>query len=140
MTTADDLRDLRDALDSAVHGALPRWGKPTTKLGEAAQAAAIQVYDKYIKSQLLDSSANSAIEQAKKSEDEHRTLNEILTLKCELAERTVDSLRAERRQLRRRLVECLPWVGCTPYPNTPGFSEMIAVRDLANDTLAEVKE
>lgn len=52
----------------------------------------------------------------------------------------VERLRDERRMFRRRLVECLPWVGCTPYPNTPGFSEMIACRDLANDTLAEVKE
>lgn len=49
-------------------------------------------------------------------------------------------LRAERRQLRRRLVECLPWVGRVPYPNTPGFSEMIACRDLAKDTLEEVPE
>ena len=49
-------------------------------------------------------------------------------------------LRAERRQLRRRLVECRPWVGRVPYPNTPGFSEMIACRDLADDTLKEVPE
>lgn len=49
-------------------------------------------------------------------------------------------LRDERRMFRRRLVECLPWVGCTPYPNTPGFSEMIACRDLAKDTLEEVPE
>ena len=49
-------------------------------------------------------------------------------------------LRAERRQLRARLVECRPWVGACPYPNTPGFTEMMAIRDLADDTLAEVKE
>jgi hypothetical protein len=49
-------------------------------------------------------------------------------------------LRAERRQLRRRLVECRPWVGVCPFPNQPGFDEMIAVRDLADDTLEEVKE
>ena len=52
----------------------------------------------------------------------------------------VDKLRHERRQLRRRLVECHPWVGRTPYLNTPGFYEMIACRDLAKDTLDEVKE
>lgn len=52
----------------------------------------------------------------------------------------VDKLRSERRQLRARLVECRPWVGNTPYPNTPGFTEMIAIRDLADDTLEEVKE
>ena len=54
--------------------------------------------------------------------------------------REVDKLRAERRQLRRRLVECLAWVGRTPYPNTAAFNEMIAVRDLADDTLKEVPE
>lgn len=52
----------------------------------------------------------------------------------------VDRLRYERRMFRRRIKECLPWVGCTPYPNTPGFSEMIACRDLAKDTLEEVPE
>ena len=49
-------------------------------------------------------------------------------------------LKAERRQLRRRLVECRPWVGVCPFPNHPGFDEMLAIRDLADDTLAEVKE
>jgi septal ring factor EnvC (AmiA/AmiB activator) len=52
----------------------------------------------------------------------------------------VDRLRAERRQLRARLVECLPWVGKTPYPNTASFTEMIAARDLAKDTLFELKK
>jgi len=52
----------------------------------------------------------------------------------------VDKLRADRRQLRRRLVECRPWVGVCPFPNQPGFGEMLAIRDLADDTLAEVKE
>lgn len=52
----------------------------------------------------------------------------------------VERLRHERRMFRRRISECLPWVGCTPYPGTPGFSEMIACRDLARDTLEEVPE
>jgi len=52
----------------------------------------------------------------------------------------VDKLRHERRMFRRRVAECLPWVGCTPYPNTPGFSDMIACRDLAKNTLDEVPE
>ena len=52
----------------------------------------------------------------------------------------VDKLRYERRMFRRRIAECLPWVGCTPYPNTSHFNEMIACRDLAKDTLDEVPE
>lgn len=50
------------------------------------------------------------------------------------------NLRYERRMFRRRLVECLPWVGKTPFPNTPAFSEMLATLDLAKDTLKEVPE
>lgn len=63
------------------------------------------------------------------------SLNECL----ERVSREVERLRAERRQLRARLVECRPWVGVCPYPNTPGFTEMLAIRDLADDTLEEVK-
>lgn len=52
--------------------------------------------------------------------------------------REIDKLRAERRQLRARLVECLPWVGVCPLePNR--IQSMQLVRDLADDTLAEVK-
>lgn len=51
----------------------------------------------------------------------------------------VQLMRDERRQLRARLVECRPWVGVCPFPNTARFSEMIAIRDLADDTLEEVK-
>jgi hypothetical protein len=47
----------------------------------------------------------------------------------------VAKLRAERRQLCARLVECRPWVGVCPYPNTPGFTEMMAIRDIVDDTL-----
>jgi hypothetical protein len=61
-------------------------------------------------------------------------------LKTRLDHAEAERLRHERRMFRRRLVECLPWVGCTPYPNTRHFDEMIACRDLAKDTLDEVPE
>ena len=49
-----------------------------------------------------------------------------------------DEQRAERRQLRARLVECLPFVGVRPLePNR--IQLMLLVRDLADDTLEEVK-
>lgn len=49
-----------------------------------------------------------------------------------------DKLRAERRQLRTRLVECLPFVGVCPLePNRIQLMQL--VRDLAEDTLEEVK-
>lgn len=50
----------------------------------------------------------------------------------------IDKLRAERRQLRTRLVECLPFVGVCPLePNRIQLMQL--VRDLADDTLAEVQ-
>jgi len=52
----------------------------------------------------------------------------------------VERLRYERAMFRRRIAECLPWVGRVPYPNTDHFNEMIACRDLAKDTLDEVPE
>jgi hypothetical protein len=55
------------------------------------------------------------------------------------AKRVVDRLRAERRQLRRRLVECRPWVGVCPLEPAK-INEACLVRDLADDTLEEVKE
>lgn len=56
------------------------------------------------------------------------------------ARKEVQDLKNQRRQLRRRLVECRPWVGVCPWPNTPGFNEMLIISDLADDTLDEVKE
>jgi hypothetical protein len=53
--------------------------------------------------------------------------------------REIDKLRAERRQLRARLVECRAWVGVCPWPGTPGWAEVSAIRGLCDDTLAEVK-
>jgi chromosome segregation ATPase len=55
------------------------------------------------------------------------------------SKRVVDRLRAERRQLRRRLVECRPWVGVCPLEPAK-INEVCLVRDLADDTLEEVKE
>lgn len=54
------------------------------------------------------------------------------------ARNEIDKLRAERRQLRARLVECLPFVGvCPTEPSRVQLMQL--VRDLADDTLEEVK-
>lgn len=50
----------------------------------------------------------------------------------------IDKLRAERRQLRTRLVECLPFVGVCPL-EPHRIQLMLLVRCLADDTLEEVK-
>lgn len=146
MSTADDLRDLRDALDSIAHGALPRWGTPTTKAGQEAQVAARAVYEKFVRAIMDASNARFEADQANGCESQQRAHAEALTARCEQIERERDELRkkaeallSERRQLRARLVECRPWVGACPYPNTPKFDELMAIRALADDTLEEIK-
>ena len=166
MTTADDLRVLRDALDSIAHGALPRWGMQTTIVGKQSTAAAIQVYEKFVRALFAESAAKVAIDAAQRSEDQHRTHAEALTARCEAVEAEVERLqrlldhatqtnpgtstlvmlmneaseaKAERRQLRRRLVECRPWVGVCPL-EPARINEMCLVRDLADDSLAKVPE
>ena len=100
MTTADDLRDLRDAIESISIGALPRWGKPTTKTGEAAVKALAEMYKKYVSARLAQSAARVAVEQALQHEDNHRTHSEILTDYVEKLEKERDSLKEELKVLR----------------------------------------
>ncbi len=66
----------------------------------------------------------------------------IVTLKVHQAQRIGDALRAlqaQVKQLRARLADCRPWVGVCPWPGTPAWSEVIAARELADDTLEEIK-
>jgi hypothetical protein len=71
----------------------------------------------------------------------HKLFDELDKLRAEVAEarKAREKLINERRQLRARLVECRPWVGVCPFPNTPGFTEMLAIRNIADDTLEEVE-
>jgi hypothetical protein len=55
------------------------------------------------------------------------------------AARIVQRLRGERAVLRARLVGCRSWVGVCPWPGAPAWSEVIAQRELADDTLEEIK-
>lgn len=100
MSTADDLRDLRDALDSIAHGALPRWFKATTKTGEEAQRAAVEVYERFVRALLAEGAAKVATDSARLSEDQHRSHAEVLTARCEQIERERDEARAEVERLR----------------------------------------
>lgn len=61
------------------------------------------------------------------------------TMTRDALEQKIQVLTDERRQLRARLVECRAWAGCCPYPNTPKFDELMAIRALVDDTLEEVK-
>jgi hypothetical protein len=92
MTTADDLRDLRDALDSIAYGALPRWFKPTTKIGDEAQTAAREVYEKFVRALHHESAAKFAIAKAEVQTSDFRAHCEALTARCEAAEAEVERL------------------------------------------------
>jgi hypothetical protein len=94
MSAADDLRDLRDALDCIAHGALPRWGMQTTIVGKQATSAAIEVYEKFVRAMFAESAAKVAIDAAQRAEDQHRTHAEVLTARCEAAEAERDALKA----------------------------------------------
>lgn len=84
-------------------------------------------------------SLNECLERAWRERDEARVDVERLRHERRQLRALAEQLRRERRQLRARLVECRPWVGACPYPNTPGFNEVMAIRGLADDTLEEVK-
>ncbi len=49
----------------------------------------------------------------------------------------IEKLRASAEMYRARLKEVMAWVGRTPYPNTKYFTEMILVKELAEDALEE---
>jgi len=102
MTTAEDLRDLRDAIESISTGALPRWGKPTTKTGEAAIKALAEMYKKYVSARITESSARVAMEQSLQHEDNYRTHSEILTDYVEKLENERDNLKAEIVKLKEQ--------------------------------------
>jgi hypothetical protein len=95
MTTADDLRDLRDALDSIAHGALPRWGATTTKLGGEAQAAARVFYTRFVRALHQENAAKFAVEKAEMQTSDLRCHCEVLTARCEAAEAEIERVRAE---------------------------------------------
>ena len=49
----------------------------------------------------------------------------------------IEKLRASAEMYRARLKAVMPWVGGCPYPNTAPFTEMILVKELAEDALEE---
>lgn len=49
----------------------------------------------------------------------------------------IEKLRASAEMYRARLKEVMVWVGRTPYRNTKYFTEMILVKELAEDALEE---
>lgn len=92
MSTADDLRDLRDALDSIAHGALPRWFKATTKAGQEAQVAARELYEKHVRALHHESAAAFGVAKARVQVDDYRAHAEALTTKCEALEARIEQM------------------------------------------------
>ena len=77
------------------------------------------------------SERDEARAQVARREREHEAL-------LETAQKALACVKAERDELRARLVECLPWVGVRAF-DPEKIPEVRLVRDLADDTLNEVK-
>lgn len=115
---------------------LSAWVEPVLRdyAREAAKAAGVQ-FSLWVEGAVQRAVAEQSAAKALRIYPVHAShLTDVVTL----LEEERDKLRAERRQLRARLVECLPFVGVCPLePNR--IQLMRLVRDLADDTLEEVK-
>lgn len=115
---------------------LSAWVEPVLRdyAREAAKAAGVQ-FSLWVEGAVQRAVAEQSAAKALRIYPVHAShLTDVVTL----LEDERDKLRAERRQLRARLVECLPFVGVCPLePNR--IQLMHLVRDLADDTLEEVK-
>jgi len=87
----------------------------------------------------LETALYEARDEAVKMRDEWKSRATFAEQELSEAKRVVDRLRAERRQLRRRLLECRSWVGVCPL-EPARINEMCLIRDLADDTLNEVPD
>ena len=115
---------------------LSAWVEPVLRdyAREAAKAAGVQ-FSLWVEGAVQRAVAEQSAAKALRIYPVHAShLTDVVTL----LEDERDNLRAERRQLRARLVECLPFVGVCPLePNRIQLVQL--VRDLADDTLEEVK-
>lgn len=115
---------------------LSAWVEPVLRdyAREAAKAAGVQ-FSIWVEGAVQRAVAEQSAAKALRIYPVHAShLTDVVTL----LEDERDKLRAERRQLRARLVECLPLVGVCPLePNRIQWMQL--VRDLADDTLAEVQ-
>jgi hypothetical protein len=115
---------------------LSAWVEPVLRdyAREAAKAAGVQ-FSLWVEGAVQRAVAEQSAAKALRIYPVHAShLTDVVTL----LEDERDKLRAERRQLRARLVECLPFVGMCPLePNRIQLMQL--VRDLADDTLEEVK-
>ena len=144
MTTAEDLRDLRDAIESISTGALPRWGKPTTKTGEAAIKALAEMYKKYVSARITESSARVAMEQSLQHEDNYRTHSEILTDYVEKLEKERDNLKEELKVLREAAKDLITAANSISYECDgncrPGIHKHVGACAAFSEAYANVKK
>lgn len=148
----------RDALQAKLDAELPAmWREDIASLNECLDRvgrerdeARAQIDRREREHEALVETAQKALAHVAAERDELRAQLAFLreeygvnadngTLTRDALEQKIQVLTDERRQLRARLVECRAWAGCCPYPNTPKFDELMAIRALADDTLEEVK-
>jgi hypothetical protein len=115
---------------------LSAWVEPVLRdyAREAAKSAGVQ-FSQWVEGAVQRAVAEQSAAKALRIYPVHAShLTDVVTL----LEDERDKLRAERRQLRTRLVECLPFVGVCPL-EPKRIQLMLLVRGLADDTLEEVK-
>jgi hypothetical protein len=115
---------------------LSAWVEPVLRdyAREAAKSAGVR-FSLWVEGAVQRAVAEQSAAKALRIYPVHAShLTDVVTL----LEEERDKLRAERRQLRARLVECLPFVGVCPL-EPHRIQLMHLVRDLAEDTLEEVK-
>ena len=125
----DEVTAQRDnAVDASKEGAWMARALDAERERDVAQAATVNAA--LIHADLVRE-RDEARAQVARREREHEAL-------LETAQKALACVKAERDELRARLVECLPWVGVRAF-DPEKIPEVRLVRDLADDTLNEVK-
>lgn len=98
MTTIDDMRELRDALENVASGALPSWHGTTTILGDCTVVAAQVVIRKLHEQMEARYAAEEELAQVKRWLNDAHTHSSLLTRQVQALEAEVERLKAEQKR------------------------------------------
>ena len=98
MTTMDDMRTIRDALEQVVKGGLPTWYEATTILGSETQLAARSIAEKYIRQLYWRQEHEQKAAQIDGWLNDARDHADLLTRQVQALEAEVERLKAEQKR------------------------------------------
>lgn len=93
MTTAADMRTMRDAIEQVVAGGLPTWYDATTVLGDETMIAAKALADKYKALLWWRSEHEEAARRIDQQLDDARSHADVLTRQVQALEAEIERLR-----------------------------------------------